>query len=244
MYEYNKPVTNQKFKNCIFKEKHQICNVDNLKADKNTLQKYKVTSSGGKVNVTTGRPSVPNSMEFIKAFVNRIFDSDVKSAAELDLVNSYSGKRDDAAKAIKQKYRSKEHLAFCHIVAIKDVETSLVEFANTGNNYSTYKDWLNHINIDTDYLDDIKDASTLTKKADNVNTLIEQVNLSPYNYYLGDAPSNSSIQDHIDPHYDFDTYEMSQTSEFVIDHASELNFTIPKSDGFDGFASSSLGRFW
>lgn len=202
------------------------------------LQRYPVRAGADKVECTSGRPDVPRDKEFLKRIYQSIKNG-TRNAYEEQFIKDYPD-QETGVEALAGRYRSNNGLAFCHKVSIDNIEESLVDFANTNVISDELKDYLKWIGIGVDaWLGAIQNGETIREKVRYVNLLIEIINETPENYYLGNAATNSSIQQHPDPHCGQDG-SATPRSQYIMDNWRDMGIYPPKDDGSGGIASSSF----
>lgn len=177
-------------------------------ANVNPLQMYKVQkdSTGTKLEATTGRPAVPDNIAFVSNLVDQIWAKPY-SQQEDQLKKKHLTKA-SAVFALRGTYRSTYGAAFCHKMSISEVEDSVVDYANNpARNKAEMSSLLQSLTdgyptISQNATDALDDLTATTTDETAANTIVESVNESPANYYLGHSPTNSSIGDRFDPHLD------------------------------------------
>ncbi len=187
------------------------------------IQRYpvEVSLSGKSIVATSGRPCKRTNKPVQQAIIDDIFASGPKNDFEEALHNL--GQANALYELRDNNWLSKNGAAICHKNSIDDVEETLVHYSNQvlkGTNTSSLDTeigkWLDFLTQRGGYqaharafLQSIQNSalnsSVFTPQADIVrdaiNNLIECVDASSANYYIGDGRTNSTIQNLPDSHY-------------------------------------------
>jgi hypothetical protein len=175
-------------------------------------------STNTSVVATSGRPSKRTNKSVQEAIIDDIFTLGPMNALEDKLHKM--GKVNALYELRHNNFLSNNSAAICHKDSIDDVENTLVHYANMTNKSAAYAKheiwikWLTHRNATAQLmcvalLQNIRDSATNATAlrtaaeicVDAINNLIEYIDASSSNYYIGDAGTNSSIQSKPDPHY-------------------------------------------
>ncbi|PWV47557.1 hypothetical protein [Chitinophaga sp. S165] len=193
-----------------------------LQVNNAVAQRYPVEVDPGKtfVVLTNGRPAKRTTKPVQEAIIDDIFTYGAMNAHEKKL--EALGKVKALYELRSNNWLSTNNCAICHKNSIDDVENTLVNFANKSatvkvNMYAQMENWIKILTtrditaqvMGIAFLKNILDSATnatATKTSaeicvDAVNNLIELIDASSSNYYIGDAGTNSSIQSKPDPHY-------------------------------------------
>ncbi len=193
-----------------------------LQVNNTVAQRYPVEVDSGNTFVvtTTGRPSKRTTKPVQEAIIDDIFTYGAMNAHEKKL--EALGKTKALSELRSNNWLSTNNCAICHKNSIDDVENTLVNFGNKSatvkaSMYASMENWIKILTtrdisaqvMGIAFLKNIRDSAanaTATKSSaeicvDAINNLIELIDASSSNYYIGDAGTNSSIQSKPDPHY-------------------------------------------
>jgi hypothetical protein len=193
------------------------------KAQQAIVQRYpvEVNSAATAIIGTSGRPSKRTTKPVQEAIINDIFTYGAMNDYEKILHNL--GKTKALTELRSNNWLSKNNAAVCHKNSIDDVENTLVAYGNMSDtlkasSYAEHKKWIEFLtardatakSMGVAWLADIRDSSknaspfksALDISTDAINQLIELIDASSSNYYIGHSGTNSGIQDRPDSHYD------------------------------------------
>lgn len=192
-----------------------------LQATGNSVaQRWPVETDTTKSSVvgTSGRPAKRTTKPVQEAIIDDIFTYGAMNALESILHGM--GKKKALNELRHNNFLSNNSAAVCHKNSIDDVENTLVHYANMSTKVAAYNEheswikWLTHRDPATQVmciglLKNIRDSATNATPlktaaeicVDAINDLIEYIDASSSNYYIGDAGTNSSIQSLPDSHY-------------------------------------------
>jgi hypothetical protein len=193
-----------------------------LQANNTVAQRYPVEVNSGNTFVvtTSGRPTKRTTKPVQEAIIDDIFTYGAMNDLETKL--KALGKVKALYELRNNNWLSTNNTAVCHKNSIDDVENTLVNFGNKSatvkaSMYAQMENWIKILTtrdataqaMGIAFLQSIRDSAanaTATKTSaeicvDAINNLIELIDASSSNYYIGDAGTNSSIQSNPDPHY-------------------------------------------
>lgn len=189
------------------------------------IQRYPISKvNSTQVSADSGRPSAKSNKGTIEGIIGRIYQIGPMNDLETILKN-LNNKATAVNEVYANNFLSNNGAAICHKHAIDVFEEQFVAYANqvlNKTNSSTHDQQAIQLVMDLTQLDKSKQSTCLTYlknvKDIHVNSglfsdqasdvanyltyLINELDGSHSNLYIGYARTNSSIQRHFDPHYD------------------------------------------